>query len=295
MAVGVQGIGTAQAALEEASTYAAERVQMGRPIREHPLVADMLLDMECSIAALRAMAYEATGLYDVTEGTRQAAERLPEGDPARTSMERQNRRAAQYLRELTPLVKWYGAEEVIRVCRMAMQIHGGYGVVKEYDIERIMRDSLILPIYEGTSQIQALMATKDVLKAALARPAVLAGGTISPTLASASYPDELGRLYREARSALNSSIRILLYDLLRRGGRDGLMAVVRGKPAIKEEDTQYVLLHAERLTSMLAHLHSARLLANQVTANPGRYPVALRVMRRAAAKCAAGCPCHQER
>ena len=52
-----------------------------------------------------------------------------------------------------------------------MQVFGGYGVVKEYDVERFLRDSLILPIYEGTSQIQALMATKDLLKAVMRKPA----------------------------------------------------------------------------------------------------------------------------
>lgn len=288
VAVGVQGIGTAQAALEEARTYAAERVQMGKPIRQHPLVADMLLDMESTVAGLRALAYEATMLYDETEGMRREAEKLPEGEPRRTQLERTVYRRGAYLRELTPLVKWYGAEEVIRVCRTAMQIYGGYGVIKEYDVERLMRDSLILPIYEGTSQIQSLMATKDLLKAALSRPAALVGGTISPSLAAASFPGELGRLYRRARTDMNASIRALLFDLIKRGGKEGALALLQGKPAIKEEDTQYILLHAERLTAMLAHLHAARLLAKQAVHHPERLPPAERSMRRAVETCAAG-------
>jgi alkylation response protein AidB-like acyl-CoA dehydrogenase len=282
VAVGVQGIGTAQAALEEAKAYAAERVQMGKPIREHPLIADMLLDMEATVAGLRALAYEATALYDATEGMRREAEKLPEGEPRRVALEKTVRRRGRYLRELTPLVKWYGAEEVIRVCRMAMQVYGGYGVVKDYDVERLMRDSLILPIYEGTSQIQSLMATKDLLKAALSRPATLAGGTLSPSLAAAAFPGELGKLYRRARSDLNSSIRTLLYDMIKRGGARGVAGMIQGKPAIKDEDTQYILLHAERLTAMLAHLHVARLLADQAQRFPDRLPLAKRAMRRAA-------------
>lgn len=288
VAVGIQGLGTAQAALEEASQYAAERVQMGRPIREHPLVADMLLDMEATVASLRALAYEATVLYDLTEGLRHRAARLPEGEPRRTAIEREVRRKSRYLRELTPLVKWFGAEEVIRVCRMAMQIYGGYGVVKEYDVERMMRDSLILPIYEGTSQIQALMAVKDLFKAALSQPTALLGGTISLALAAASFPGELGRLYRSARTDLNSSVRWLLYDLLKQRGRGGLLDLARGRPAIDEEDIQYVLLHAERLAAMLAHLHAARLLAEQALRYPERLPLAERAMRRAAQVAAAG-------
>jgi 3-(methylthio)propanoyl-CoA dehydrogenase len=282
VAVGIQGIGTAQAALEEAKAYAAERVQMGKPIREHPLVADMLLDMEATVAGLRALAYEATALYDISEGMRREAERLPEGDPRRTALEGAARKRGRYLRELTPLVKWYGAEEVIRVCRTAMQIYGGYGVVKDYDVERLMRDSLILPIYEGTSQIQSLMATKDLLKAAAARPATLIGGTLSPSLAAASFPGELGRLYRQARTELNSSIRVLMYDLIKRGGKKGLAGILQGRPALREEDMQYVLLHAEHLTAMLAHLHAGRLLAEQAQSFSERLPLALRSMRRAA-------------
>jgi alkylation response protein AidB-like acyl-CoA dehydrogenase len=288
VAVGIQGLGTAQAALEEARAYAQDRTQMGKPIREHPLVADMLLDMEASVAALRALAYEATALYDITEGLRREAEKLPDGEPRRTEIERVVRHRGRYLRELTPLVKWFGAEEVIRVCRMAMQIHGGYGVIKEYDVERLMRDSLILPIYEGTSQIQSLMATKDLLKAAMAKPHALLGGTISPALARASFPGETGALYREARTDLNSSIRTLMLDLIRRGGSEGALKLLQGKPAIREEDTGYFLLHAERLTAMLAHLHAARLLAEQAVLYPQRMPVALRAMRRAADVCAGG-------
>ncbi|HEX8919292.1 MAG TPA: acyl-CoA dehydrogenase family protein, partial [Chloroflexota bacterium] len=232
--------------------------------------------------------YEATALYDETEALRREMEKLPEGEPRRTEMERRAKRQGRYLRELTPLVKWFGAEEVIRVCRLGMQIYGGYGVVKEYDIERIMRDSLILPIYEGTSQIQSLMATKDLLKAATARPSALLGGTISPTLAAASFPGELGRLYRQARSEANSAIRTLLYDLVRRGGKEGVLGMVQGKARIRDEDTQYILLHAERLTAMLAHLHAARLLAHSAIRYPERLPLAERAMRRAVMVAAEG-------
>lgn len=215
------------------------------------------------------------------------ARKLPEGDPRRVDLETRSRKTGRYLRELTPLVKWHGAAEVMRVCRLALQIHGCYGVIKEYDVERLMRDSLILPIYEGTSQIQALMATKDLLKAALAKPTSLAGGTISPSLA-ASFSGEIGTLYREARSDVNASMRTLLYDLLKRGGKQGLWSMAQGKPDIREEDTQYILLHAERLTAMLAHLHAARLLAQQAQRFPVRSPLALRATRRAASVAADG-------
>src|SRR5207245_1231396 len=83
----------------------------------------------------------------------------------------------------TPLVKWYGTEGAVRVCRLALQIHGGVGVVDEYDVGRFMRDSLITPIYEGTSQIQSLMAVKDLMKWTMQRPASLVRGGPSRLLA----------------------------------------------------------------------------------------------------------------
>ena len=101
-------------------------------------------------------------------GHRSSPARLSEVDPERPALEARKRRIERYLRELTPLVKYFGSEEAIRVARTGMQIFGGYGVVKDYDVERFLRDSLILPIYEGTSQIQSLMATKDLLKAVCA-------------------------------------------------------------------------------------------------------------------------------
>src|SRR5262249_3964826 len=143
-----------------------ERIQMGRPIREHPMIAEMLVDMETTLAGLRALATEASLLQDLaTRGKDDVA--------------------ARDLRELTPLVKWYGSEEIVRVCRNTLQIYGGYGVVTEYDVERHMRDALILPIYEGTSQIQSLMAVRDLMRAVLRDPRSLVRGGASRLLARA--------------------------------------------------------------------------------------------------------------
>ncbi|MGH2447383.1 MAG: acyl-CoA dehydrogenase family protein [Chloroflexota bacterium] len=283
VAVGIQGIGTAQASFVEARDYARSRCQMGKPIREHPLVAEMLLDMEATLAGLRALAYESTSLYDISAGLEREAGKLPEGEPRRAVLEKQARQTAAYLRELTPLVKWMGAEETVRICRLAMQIHGGYGIIKDYDVERLLRDSLILPIYEGTSQIQALMATKDILKQAMARRTVLAAGTISPSLAGARFDGEMGRLYRDARSNVSSAVRFLIRDLLFSDGLTGFGPLVTGKREFSDERLDYVLLHAERLTAMLAHLHAARLLGLQAMRSPERLRLAKRSMRKAAA------------
>src|SRR5215471_16419286 len=204
IAVGIQSCGVAQAALSAAQAYAAQRVQMGKPIREHPLVAEMLLDMQTTIAGLRALWMEAAVAYDLVQGIQRRLNTLSEVDPQRPALEARERRLGRYLRELPPLGKYYGSEEAIRVARMGMQVFGGYGVVKEYEVERFLRDSLILPIYEGTSQIQALMATKDLLKGVLRRPTgLLMPGGHSEWLARTAFAGQLGRDYKAALRAFS--------------------------------------------------------------------------------------------
>jgi alkylation response protein AidB-like acyl-CoA dehydrogenase len=287
IAVGIQACGVAQAALVAAQDYAAQRVQMHKPIREHPLVAEMLLDMETTVAGLRALWMESAVAYDLVRGLDQRLRGLSEVDPERLTLEARKRRLERYLRELTPLVKYFGAEEAIRVARTAMQIFGGYGVVKDYDVERFLRDSLILPIYEGTSQIQSLMATKDLLKAILRDPrSLLVPGGHSPWLTDARFDGEIGRTYRGALRAFGAAVSWLMVDLGRQLGPRRAAQLMRGKNTdLQDADLGYVLLSAERLTQMLAYLHIGRLLAQQAQRWPERRPLAERFLRRTSDVC----------
>lgn len=257
LGVGIQGIGVAQAAHESAMTYASERAQMGKPIREHPMVAEMLLDMATIVSGARTLAYEAAVLQDL-------------------ALFGKDEKAARDLRELTPLVKWYCSEGAVRVCRMALQIHGGVGVVDEYEVGRYMRDSLILPIYEGTSQIQSLMAVKDLMKATLRNPRSLIGRGPSRMLSTASFDGRLGSDFSAARSHVVGSIRLLLGRLVRRNG----IGILRGA-ALSEDQLGPILLHAERLTESLAHTHVARALGERAELVPERRPMAERAARTA--------------
>src|SRR5439155_26670390 len=128
--------------------------------------------------------------------------------------------AARDLRELTPLVKWCGTEGAVRVCRLALQVHGGVGVVDEYDVGRFVRDSLITPIYEGTSQIQSLMAVRDLMKATMQRLAspraalsLLRRGP-SRMLAEASFDGRVGSDFAAARGHIVGALRGLIGRLV---------------------------------------------------------------------------------
>jgi alkylation response protein AidB-like acyl-CoA dehydrogenase len=266
MAVAIQGLGIAEAASGAAHAYAEKRVQMGRPIARHEMVADMLADMEMEVAALRALVYRSVELQDRIVGL----ERRP-GAAASAEVAALKRA----LRDRTPLVKWYGSERVLWVTRTAVQVHGGYGVVQDYDVERHYRDALILPIYEGTSQIQALMSLKDQARWAMERPWRVFTGAVSVE----AGPDVLGDGVRDLASEYNRALRHVL------GRSLGLGAVVAGAlgraKAPAEEDLALARLHAERLTAMLASTRAAEALAAHASLSARHRRLAERFVGRA--------------
>jgi alkylation response protein AidB-like acyl-CoA dehydrogenase len=263
VAVAVQGLGISEACLRAARAYAERRVQMGRPIARHEMVADMLLDMEAEVAALRALVYRCTALQDRITGLERAggsAERI--------------RALKRELRERTPLVKWMGAERTLWVARTAVQIHGGYGVVHEYDVERHYRNALILPIYEGTSQIQSLMSLKDQVGWAMGTPWRLFTGAVRVQAA----PDPLGDALRDLASEYNSALR---YVLARGVGLGTLVRAAARKRAPDRDQLAYALLHAERLAAILAAVRAGEALVAAAGESTARRRVAERYLARA--------------
>lgn len=265
IAVAIQGLGISQAALEAASDYAGRRVQMGRPIAKHELVADMLFDMQAEVAAMRALVYRCTEIQDRILGLERTG---AAADP------KQLGRLKRELRDRTPLVKWFGAERTLWIARAAVQIHGGYGVVQEYDVERHYRNALILPIYEGTSQIQALMSLKDHVKWALESPWRLVSG---PVRVEAPH-DMLGDALREMAGEYNRAFRYVLRESV---GAVGLLrALVRRGGEPERESFAYALLMAERLAAMLAYTRAAEALARGASASAERRRLSERFIHR---------------
>jgi alkylation response protein AidB-like acyl-CoA dehydrogenase len=264
LTVGIQGLGLCEAALTAAQEYAARRVQMGRPIARHELVADMLFDMEAETAALRALVYRTTALQDRVLGLERPGQAASPGELARL------RRA---LRDRTPLVKWFGSERTLWVTRTAVQVLGGYGVVHDYDVERHYRNALILPIYEGTSQIQGLMSLKDQAKWALARPWRLLAGAIAVEADASPLGDALRDLAAEYNRALRSALAQSL-------GGGGIARALSGREPSRE-DMAYALLCADRLVLMLAHVRAAEALCAHAAASPRHRRLADRFVHRA--------------
>src|SRR6185312_10130921 len=89
----------------------------------------------------------------------------------RARLKRELPRHRRLSRRYTPLLKMLAAEKAVEIARRNMQIHGGVGYTKEYGAEKLLRDALVLPVYEGTTQIQSLMAMKDTLLGIIKDPA----------------------------------------------------------------------------------------------------------------------------
>ena len=134
--IAAQAIGIAVAAYEAALAYARERQSFGVPIGKHQMVQWMLADMATGIEAARLLTLRAAALKDRGQ---------PHGPQA-------------------AMAKLFGAETAMRVTTDAVQIHGGYGFIKEYHVERHFRDAKITQIYEGTSQIQKLVIARHLLR-----------------------------------------------------------------------------------------------------------------------------------
>ncbi|MCB9758233.1 MAG: acyl-CoA dehydrogenase family protein [Alphaproteobacteria bacterium] len=133
-AVACAAVGLARAAMEHAAQYATERKTFGKPIAAHQSIAFMIAEMAMNIDAGRLLCWQAGSLKDAGKrNTRQAA-----------------------------YAKAFCADMAMKVATDAVQVYGGYGYSKEYPVEKLMRDAKIFQIYEGTSQIQRLIISKEI-------------------------------------------------------------------------------------------------------------------------------------
>lgn len=136
LGMAAQAVGIAQSCLDESVKYAKERKQFGRPIADFQAISFMIADMATEIAAARELVYNAAVLKDKNMDATSACS----------------------------MAKLYAAEVANRCAYKAVQIHGGYGYIKEYKVERLYRDARICSIYEGTSQVQQMVIAGNLLK-----------------------------------------------------------------------------------------------------------------------------------
>jgi butyryl-CoA dehydrogenase len=137
--VGAQGVGVAQGAFEESLKFARQRIQFGHPIISFQAIQHMLADMATEIEAARALVYSIARYIDS---------------------------GAKDITKESAISKVFATDMAMRVTTNAVQVMGGSGYMKEYPVEKMMRDAKILQIYEGTNQIQRNVIAQALIKEA---------------------------------------------------------------------------------------------------------------------------------
>lgn len=168
--IAAQSLGVAEAAYRVARRYAHSRKQFGVAIERLPAVAEMLCEMRTAIEAGRALTYEASRFADFENITGRILEFNPPKDAGELKRRKNDARTLKRLNGmLTPMCKYYASEMCIRVANDAIQVLGGSGYMKDYPVERLLRDARITTIYEGTSQLQVVAAVRGVCSGAFER------------------------------------------------------------------------------------------------------------------------------
>ena len=218
--VGFECLGLCESALRMARAYAAERPSMGKTIDRHEMIADYLDEMETDIKGIRAMAMHGVYHEEIAQKLRIKKQLLvDEGSLEAKRLEAEITEHKRKARAVTPLLKYLAAEKAVEIARRCIQIHGGNGYTKDYGAEKLLRDALVMPIYEGTSQIQALMAMKDALLNAMRAPQEFVGRVAQARWRSVSARDpeerRLARLQSMSLQAQQHLISKTALDKLR--------------------------------------------------------------------------------
>jgi alkylation response protein AidB-like acyl-CoA dehydrogenase len=285
LSVGFESIGLCEAAVRMARAYAGERRSMGKPIERHEMIADYLSEMENDVIGLRALAMH-SGYHDEV-GQKQALFSRFLGNGGEGSLALEARKHQAIARRTTPLLKYLAAEKAVELSRRCLQIHGGNGYMREFGAEKLLRDALVFPIYEGTSQIQSLMAMKDTLKAIMKAPGVFLKRSAQARWRAVSAVDPLERrLARLQQTSFAAQQHIIMRSVTAKVRAERSNGNARWYRQLfadwdPKRDFSFALLHAERLTRILCDEAIAEVLFAQAQRNPERRMLLERYLDRA--------------
>jgi alkylation response protein AidB-like acyl-CoA dehydrogenase len=248
--IAAQSLGIAEAAYRVAREYAAKRKQFGLEIEKIPAVRELLVDMSVDLQAARALTYYASLCVDLEAG---ALARLEDGEGVAGADGKRLQLEARTLKRriamLTPMSKYYASEMSMRVANSAVAVLGGSGYMRDYSVERHLRDSRITTIYEGTSQLQVVAAVGGVVASV--------AGSLVEELLDRAWPGQV----------------IPLVEQVREG-----QALVDGAVAFAKErqSTGYLDLYGRRIVDMSCAVIVGALLCDHAAANERKQVVAQR-------------------
>lgn len=249
MGVSAQALGIAQAAYEEALKYAKEREQFGKAIYNIPVVANMLIDMRVMLESNRSLFYSSAQCVDTKEKLEEFVEKLKAEGKSFAEEYAELKNATKIANLLTPMTKYLLTESANKITYDALQIHGGTGYMKEFNIERLARDARITNIYEGTSQMQIVAAGGNVLNDILA--------DFFSEKEKKEYNGGLSRLVQYLKE-----IRALYLDCL--------------KYILDKKDTSFQDVAAKELVELYSYVYIGYLLLDEAEQEPRKIFIANR-------------------
>ncbi len=248
LGIAAQSLGIGEAALREARAYAASRRQFGVTIDTFPAIRELLADMSLDLQAARALTYFAAVCVDLERGYDARLAESSRDAPGAASWRQESRRRKAFNKMLTPMAKYFASEMSMRLANGAVAVLGGSGYMRDYPVERLLRDSRITTIYEGTSQLQVAAAV---------------AGVLSGTLADAVESVLCGREWGETLAPRVAAVRDLL------ALTDEAAAFVKAHP----EGARYRDLYARKLVDMGIIALCGALLCEQAAASERKVKV----------------------
>ena len=273
-AVGLQALGGIEACLSYMRNYAESRTQFGRPLTELPLYKRNLTDYETERDAFRALMVDTCSQYEIYQRLD-----LKDRHTGDLSQEEQKifKRAKKVVRKRTPIVKAYGAELYTTLSQRTIQGLGGYGYMKEYEAERFHRDSFGPLLYEGTTQIQALMAMKDLVKTIMRNPQKYFGGllytqTIGSLISSKNkYDRSLFDIKYDFKKGLAKlMVKCLKPQMDKENKLSSLKEIFDMESWQDQKGIENLMQHAETLHQALSYIETLEVLSRHASQDESR-------------------------
>ncbi len=258
LAVSAQALGIAQAAYEEALSYARAREQFGKPIYNIPPVTNMLIDMRVRLESDRSLLYATAQWVDLRDRLEEKMEKLKEQGKDTSEVRARLKVVTKISDLLTPLTKYFLTEDANQIAYDALQIHGGAGYMREFNIERLVRDARITNIYEGTSQLQIVAAIGGVINDVL--------GSYFDEKEKKQYKGNLSRLAETLKE-----MRELFMDAR--------------KYVVDKDDKHFQDVAARELVEMYGYIYVGYLLLDEAEKNARKIWIAKRYISHALAHC----------
>ncbi len=290
ISVGLQSIGGIEAALQNVRSYAETRKQFGKTLLELPLFKRNFDDWETEADAFRALMADTISSFDIFQRLDHKKHHGGELTPAE---EKLFKRHHEVTRNRTPLVKYTGAETYSTISTKAIQAFGGYGYMEEYDVERIHRDCFGALLYEGTSQIQALMAMKDFVKKVMKNPPKFVQSIMAThPIGNMTERNEFKKTYVGIQHDFRKNFASLVLSCFKPG-----LGILEALTSLNDffskefwqdsEKLEKMMTHAETLCQALTILETVKVLGKHAAKDPARKELFNRYLKLAEPRLAA--------